>query len=200
MAVGGEPNAINTIKVNGTVQEITNKTVDITIPVIADTKVSDLKDGQSLIDAVNANATAIGTHDSSIEAIQQRLDNESTGIAVLNTRLAALETEVGVVESSRIDALDGQVATLIETTATHTTDIANLVAKDTEFATTLATKADAANVYTKKEVDDNVKVHDSVFILKDNVHINYVSNYLETIPYEVICSIGKRVDRVYIVN
>ncbi|MBO5349809.1 MAG: alanine racemase [Clostridia bacterium] len=48
------------------------------------------------------------------------------------------------------------------------------------------------------KVDENVKVHDIVEILKDNEHIEYVAKHLETIPYEVICLIGKRVNRVYL--
>lgn len=47
------------------------------------------------------------------------------------------------------------------------------------------------------KVDDNVKVHDEVYVLKDIEHINKVAEYLDTIPYEVICSIGKRVTRIY---
>ena len=48
------------------------------------------------------------------------------------------------------------------------------------------------------KVDDSVKVYDQVELLKDIDHINYVSEYLETIPYEVMCTISKRVERVYI--
>lgn len=50
------------------------------------------------------------------------------------------------------------------------------------------------------KVDDTIKVSDQVLILKDNEHIKDVSNYLETIPYEVMCEIGKRVERVYILK
>lgn len=46
------------------------------------------------------------------------------------------------------------------------------------------------------KIDDGVKVHDEVYILKDNKHIEEVAKYLDTIPYEVLCSIGKRVPRV----
>lgn len=49
------------------------------------------------------------------------------------------------------------------------------------------------------EVDDKVQVHDKVAILKDNFHIQFVADYLETIPYEVICEMGKRIPRIYIV-
>ena len=48
------------------------------------------------------------------------------------------------------------------------------------------------------KVDDKVKVGDKVVLIKDIEHIKYISNYLETIPYEIICGIGKRVPRVYI--
>ena len=48
------------------------------------------------------------------------------------------------------------------------------------------------------KIDDSVKVFDQVELLRDNEHINYVSEYLETIPYEVMCTISKRVERVYV--
>lgn len=47
-------------------------------------------------------------------------------------------------------------------------------------------------------VDDKVKVGDKVEIIKDNNHIFEIADHLETIPYEVICSISKRVPRIYI--
>ena len=48
------------------------------------------------------------------------------------------------------------------------------------------------------KVDDNVKVGDKVVIIKDNKHINEIAKHLDTITYEVICSISKRVPRIYI--
>lgn len=48
------------------------------------------------------------------------------------------------------------------------------------------------------KIDDSIKLHDKVVILKDINHIEEVANYLETIPYEVMCMIGKRVERKYI--
>ena len=50
------------------------------------------------------------------------------------------------------------------------------------------------------KVDDSIKIHDKVIILKDIKHIEKVAKYLKTIPYEVICSIGKRVPRKYVKN
>ena len=47
------------------------------------------------------------------------------------------------------------------------------------------------------KIDDNVKVHDTVEILRDAEHVNEVAKHLDTISYEVICNIGKRVPRIY---
>lgn len=47
------------------------------------------------------------------------------------------------------------------------------------------------------KIDDSVKLYDEVTILKDVEHIQDVANYLGTIPYEIICNISKRVERVY---
>jgi len=50
------------------------------------------------------------------------------------------------------------------------------------------------------KVDDTVKVGDKVAVVKDIQHIKEIANHLDTITYEVICSIGKRVPRIYINN
>ena len=47
------------------------------------------------------------------------------------------------------------------------------------------------------EIDESVNIGDEVVILKDNKHIEEVSDYLDTIPYEVLCSVSKRVPRIY---
>lgn len=47
------------------------------------------------------------------------------------------------------------------------------------------------------KIDDNVKLYDEAEILKDVEHIKYVADYLGTVPNEILCSIGKRVPRVY---
>ena len=48
------------------------------------------------------------------------------------------------------------------------------------------------------KVDDSVKVGDKVILIKDIEHIKQIAIYLDTIPYEVLCSIGKRVPRIYV--
>jgi len=50
------------------------------------------------------------------------------------------------------------------------------------------------------KIDEKVKLNDKVAILKDNKHIEAVAKHLETIEYEVLCSIGKRVERIYRYN
>lgn len=47
------------------------------------------------------------------------------------------------------------------------------------------------------KVDSSVKVGDKVTLIKDISHIQQIANYLDTIPYEVICSISQRVPRIY---
>lgn len=46
-------------------------------------------------------------------------------------------------------------------------------------------------------IDENVKINDEVLIIKDNNHINEIANHLDTINYEVMCSISNRVNRKY---
>ena len=48
------------------------------------------------------------------------------------------------------------------------------------------------------KIDDSVKLNDKVYIYKDISHIKTLSKYLNTIPYELICNISKRVPRKYI--
>lgn len=46
-------------------------------------------------------------------------------------------------------------------------------------------------------VDDRVKEHDEVVIIKDVEHINEIACYIHTVPHEILCSISKRVPRIY---
>lgn len=47
------------------------------------------------------------------------------------------------------------------------------------------------------KVDSDTKVGDTVELLRDKDHIEETAKYLDTIPYEVLCSISKRVPRIY---
>lgn len=46
------------------------------------------------------------------------------------------------------------------------------------------------------KVDKTVSLHDKVHVLRDNSHILEVADYLDTIPYEIISTIGPRVPRL----
>ncbi len=48
------------------------------------------------------------------------------------------------------------------------------------------------------KIDESVKLNDKVYIYKDISHIKALSKYLNTIPYELICNISKRVPRKYV--
>lgn len=48
------------------------------------------------------------------------------------------------------------------------------------------------------KVDDEVKLFDNVEIIKDIIHIKKMAKQLETLPYEILCSISKRVPKIYI--
>lgn len=47
------------------------------------------------------------------------------------------------------------------------------------------------------KIDKTVKLYDKVEIIKDINHVYEISNHLDTIPYEVMCLIGKRIPRIY---
>ena len=47
-------------------------------------------------------------------------------------------------------------------------------------------------------VDKDVKIGDTVTIIKDIDHIREIAKHLDTINYEVICMVGKRVPRIYV--
>lgn len=47
------------------------------------------------------------------------------------------------------------------------------------------------------KVNNSVRVGDEVEILRDIKHIEAVAKHLDTIPYEVLCSVSKRVPRLY---
>lgn len=48
------------------------------------------------------------------------------------------------------------------------------------------------------KIDKSVKLYDKVYIYKDINHIMDLSKYLDTIAYELLCNVSKRVPRIYI--
>ena len=47
------------------------------------------------------------------------------------------------------------------------------------------------------EIDDSVRVDDKVYVIKDVKHIEKIAKHTNTIPYETICLISKRVPKKY---
>lgn len=115
VAVGGEPNAINKIQVNGSELSITDKTVNIPVP----TKFSDLSDNSGF--------------DARITAAQNQADkgvnDASTAQTTANEAKAAAEQNAGAIGS-----LNTTVAGHTTTIGEHTTAIANLQNADTQHA------------------------------------------------------------------
>jgi hypothetical protein len=109
VAQGGEPNAINKIKVNGEELGITNKTVEISVPVIENTKVSQLNDGQALLnDVTQAKADIV--------ALSTSVQGANTGIAGLTTRISTIE--------ETLNGGEGDSGGLVEEVAANTRAIA----------------------------------------------------------------------------
>lgn len=124
---GAEKNS--TIKVNGIEVAPNDKDeINIPVPIISTVKVSDLLDGAALELAVEENT-------SDIAALEVQIHGGTVGdktIPGLNARMAALEAEVGAVEASRIDSIEGilngagETKGLVAIVGEHTSEINTL--------------------------------------------------------------------------
>lgn len=109
VAGGGEPNTINSIKVNGVVQTIAaDKSVDITVPV----KFTDLTDDSGFDDRItaaqtkaNEAANAATAAQTAANAAQADVDAVETTVGEHGTKLSGLETTVAN-HGNRIVALE----------------------------------------------------------------------------------------------
>ena len=178
VAVGGEPNAINKIQVNGSELAINNKTVNITVP----TQFSDLTDNSGFDARITAAKEQADKGVADAGAAQATADNNATEIGKHETRIGLLETAKGDHETriislesannqhaSEYNALKGIVdghtsalATKAEQTVVDAVS-AKASANETAIATLKDTtipainaeinkKANSADVYTKTEV------------------------------------------------
>ena len=164
VATGGEPNAINTIKVNGTALTIdAQKAVDITVP----TSITGM-DGYSALDA------RVTENTNDIAALEGQLGTTNTNVSGLTTRLAALEAEVGEVAESRIDALEGAVAQ-------HTTDIAANTAAITTLNTQTIPAIQQAIADGDKAINDKIGTVEEGKTVVDM--INAVAGKIDFSPY-----------------
>ena len=180
---GAEVNIIETVKVNNnplTVDE--NRAVNITVP----TELSQLGGYEVLNQKVEDNSQDISGLD--------KLINGENGVGGLTRRLAALETEVGTVESSRIDALEG---------ALQGSDGAEgLVAIVTGHGTKLKTIEEVDLPRIEKKADDNaqglIDINKKVDTGEQKVS-EYVAAQLAGIDYSSYAT-NARVDAIYKVD
>jgi hypothetical protein len=118
-SVGGEPNVIEKIKVNGVTLEVekdsegkSTKTVSIAVPTSITTM-----DGYSDLDArVTANANGV-------TALEGQLANTNTNVSNNTTEIGKINTEITTDVKPRIEALEGADTVIEGTLAEHTAAI-----------------------------------------------------------------------------
>ena len=116
VAVGGEPNAINTIKVNGTALTIENKVVNIT-------------DNQFNITNMNGYTTIDGRvtqNTNDIAALAGNLATSNTNITSNTEDIAEINTNISTNIAPKIAALEGADAAIEKTLGEHTAAIETL--------------------------------------------------------------------------
>ena len=102
VTTGGEPNVIDSIKVNGTAQTVTNKTVDITVP----TAVTDLTDANDYAtkDYVDTNGGKIDTI--SVNGTDQTITNKKVDIT-MPTKVSDLNNDSGFQTAAQVQTAIG---------------------------------------------------------------------------------------------
>ena len=182
VAVGGEPNAINKIQVNGKELTITEKTVNIEVP----TALSGLEGWTALDERVTAakvqadkgvdeagkanaaaatNAEEIAKHETRIAGLEEAKNTQAGEIAALQQADAthageyqALNEIVGshaqtLAKKADQTVVDGLLTKVsVNETAISTLNDTTLPALKSELNTEIGKKANAADVYTKTEV------------------------------------------------
>ena len=136
VAVGGEPNAINKVQVNGKELTITEKTVNIEVP----TALSGLEGWTALDERVTAAKTQADKGVSDASAAQAKADNNATEITAIGGRLTTLESD-RTAHAGRLDALE-------TANAQHTGEYTALKNIVDGHVTAIASKAEASAVST----------------------------------------------------
>ena len=134
VAVGGEPNAINKIQVNGSELTIENKTVNIAVP----TKFSDLTDDSGFDARITAAKSQADKGVTDAAAAMAKAEENAANITAHTNRLNTVETLINgndendglLKEVAALKAHDAnhnaEFAALSQTVATNGQDIANL--------------------------------------------------------------------------
>lgn len=182
VAVGGEPNAINKIQVNGKELIISEKTVNIEVP----TALSGLEGWTALDERVSAaktqadkgvdeagkanaaaasNAEEIGKHETRIAGLEEAKNTQAGEIAALQqadaTHTGEYNTLKGIVDNHAETLAKKADQTVVDglltkasanETAIKTLNETTLPALKSELNTEIGKKANAADVYTKTEI------------------------------------------------
>lgn len=178
VAVGGEPNAINKIQVNGRELTITEKTVNIEVPTALsglegwtelDNRVTEAKSqaDKGVDEAGKANAAAatnaeeITKHETRITGLEEAKNTQASQIAALQQADATHAGEYNTLKDivdNHATAIAGKAdQTAVDTIAGNVTTNANAIKalNDTTIPginTEIGKKANAADVYTKAEI------------------------------------------------
>ena len=178
VAVGGEPNAINKIQVNGRELTITEKTVNIEVPTALsglegwtelDNRVTEAKSqaDKGVDEAGKANAAAatnaeeITKHETRITGLEEAKNTQAGQIAALQqadaTHAGEYNTLKDIVDNHATAIAEKADQTAVDTIAGNVTTNANAIKalNDTTIPginTEIGKKANAADVYTKAEI------------------------------------------------
>ena len=142
VAVGGEPNAINKIQVNGVVQAIEDKTVNIAVP----TKFSDLTDDSGFDARITAAKTQADKGVADAAAADAKAVKNAEDIGKHETRIGALETAKGDHETriTELEAADVKHAAEYEALNNIVTGHTEAIAKKADITTVDGVVAKAA--------------------------------------------------------
>ena len=176
VAVGGEPNAINKIQVNGSELTITDKTVNIVVP----TKASDLTDDTGfdarITTAQNAADAAQGTANGAVTAAQQA-QNE----------VNALEIEVGGIQT----VVAGHTTSIGD----HATRIGALEQADIAHATEYSTLSGIVSGHTEAIAKKAEQTAVDAVVAKASANETAIKTINETTIPGVNAEIAKKADK-----
>ena len=141
VAVGGEPNAINNIKVNGTTQAIVDKVVDITVP----TKFSDITDDSGFGARLTKVETDVVTAQTAAEEAEAAANAAQSDVDTLETEVGGIQTVVAG-HTASISDYGTRIGVLEQADVTHGTEYNELKTIVTGHTEAIAKKADASVV------------------------------------------------------
>ena len=141
VAVGGEPNAINKIQVNGSELSIENKTVNIPVP----TKFSDITDDSGFDARLTKVEADVVTAQSAAEGAQAAANAAQLDVDTLEGKVGGIQTVVAGHTTSISDHTTRIVA-LEQADITHATEYTTLSGIVSGHTESIAKKADASVV------------------------------------------------------